>query len=174
MCDSSSIGSDSDFLDSFLRGAARAFFVSAYVDFCEESEHDEETAEIAADLAKPGPREDWCDYAPPAPPYAYALAGVLVARYQAAVVGGCGIYTLAMRARRAEAGLGRSLDLLSFSEDDYALPEIDAEEFGNCLAMQAMGHGVSWDDNHKGFHRPTVHVECSHCNFSVGAYRGGS
>lgn len=31
--------------------------------------------------------------------------------------------------------------------------EPDEDEFGYCMAMQAMGHGVGWDDNHPGlFH----------------------
>jgi hypothetical protein len=36
--------------------------------------------------------------------------------------------------------------------------EPDADEFGYCMAMQAMGHGVGWDDNHPSmFHEKNIH-----------------
>lgn len=31
--------------------------------------------------------------------------------------------------------------------------EPDEDEFGYCMAMQAMGHGVGWDDNHPSMFR---------------------
>jgi hypothetical protein len=35
--------------------------------------------------------------------------------------------------------------------------EPDEDEFGYCMAMQAMGHGVGWDDNHPSmFHAKRI------------------
>jgi hypothetical protein len=35
--------------------------------------------------------------------------------------------------------------------------EPDEDEFGYCMAMQAMGHGVGWDDNHPSmFHEKRI------------------
>jgi hypothetical protein len=35
--------------------------------------------------------------------------------------------------------------------------EPDEDEFGYCMAMQAMGHGVGWDDNHPAmFHEKRI------------------
>lgn len=35
--------------------------------------------------------------------------------------------------------------------------EPDEDEFGYCMAMQAMGHGVGWDDNHPSmFHEKHI------------------
>lgn len=39
--------------------------------------------------------------------------------------------------------------------DHYREP--DEDEFGYCMAMQAMGHGVGWDDNHPSmFHEKHI------------------
>jgi hypothetical protein len=144
------IGSDSTFRDSFLEGAARAFFVTAYADHVENCDDFDDDH----DYAKPGPGGDWCDSAPEAPPNAYALAGELWAKLAAANPDGAGVYTLADLAAEAD---GKA---------------IDAESFGHYLAMQAMGHGVSWFDDHKRFPMVIPHMECSMCSFDTAAYRG--
>jgi len=142
------VGSDSEFRDSFLTGAARAFFVTAYADHVETApERDDDF-----DYSKPGPRQDWTDNAPPTPPNAYALAGQLWAALHAAN-GEAGVYTLRLRAEEA----------------DGETP--DGEDFGFSLAMQAMGQGVSWFDNHKKFPCEVPHIECSQYSFSDEAYQ---
>jgi hypothetical protein len=151
-----SIGSSSTFRDEWIAGAARAFFVSAYADYCEDPDFcDDESDDDDDDrdeLPRPGPREDWCDYAPTTPPNAYALAGELWAMLESK--NGASVYALADRAKEADG------------EDP------DPEDFGHDLAMQAMGHGVSWFDSHKAFPIEIPHMEVSSCSFSRDAYRG--
>lgn len=136
----STIGSDDDFRDGFLRGAALAMWVCAYADYCDEHP--------SAALALPGAGEDWYDYAPEPPPNAYALAGEMWAALAAANPGGAGVYTLADRAEKADG------------------ERPNAEEFGRLLAMQHMGTGVSWFDDHKPFEMVVPHAEITWCSFS--------
>ena len=159
------VGSDSTFRDEWLEGAARAFFVTAYADYVEEGHStdndltdDEREARLALPSASNG--ADWYDYAPTTPPNAYALAGELWNALASANPGGCGVYTLALRAASADG-----------FTDQYAGQNIDAEEFGRDLAMQAMGHGVSWFDDHAKFEIEIPHLECSMCSFSDDAYQ---
>lgn len=152
------IGSDSDFRDSWLEGAAKAFFATAYADYCEEghstdNELSEDERETRLSLPRPGGGEDWMDYLPSIPPNAYALAGELWAMLEASNPGGCGVYTLAERAKAV----------------DGEAP--DPEQFGHYLAMQAMGHGVSWFDDHKTFKIKVPSIECSQCSFSDEAFQ---
>ena len=152
------IGSDSTFRDAWLEGAAKAFFATAYADYVEEghstdNELTDDEREARLSLDRPGAGEDWMDYLPEIPPNAYALAGELWAALHAAN-GEAGVYSLSLRAEHA----------------DGKAP--DAEEFGHYLAMQAMGHGVSWFDDHAKFPIKVPHVECSQCSFSDEAYTG--
>jgi len=152
------IGSDSDFRDAFLEGAARAMFVLAYADFVEEGYSkdnglDDTERETRRDMPKPGPGGDWYDHAPDTPPNAYALAGEMWAELQAAN-GEAGVYSLVLRAEAA----------------DGVAP--DPEEFGRDLAMQYMGTGVSWFDDHAKFEIKIPHAEISSFSFSESAYRG--
>jgi hypothetical protein len=143
------IHSDSDFRDAWLEGAARAFFVTAYADHVEDCER-----EVDYDYPRPGPGEDWCDYAPETPANAYALAGELWNALRAAN-GEAGVYSLVLR---AEAADGKAPD-----------PEL----FGHYLAMQSMGHGVSWFDDHAAFPMVIPHLEVSQFTFFDSAYQGG-
>lgn len=154
------IGSSSDFRDGFLEGAARAFFVCAYADFVEEGHStdndltdEERTARL--ELPHPGPGGDWYNYAPATPPNAYALAGEMWAALQHAN-GECGVYSLAERATAADG------------------VEPDPEDFGRDFAMQYMGHGVSWFDDHAKFPMVMPHAEVSSYSFSPDAYTDGA
>lgn len=146
------IGSDSTFRDGFLLGAAKAFFVTAYADYVDDDHDDlsDDEREARTELPRPGPGDDWEDYAPDPPPAAYALAGELWALLRSE--NGASPYLLADRARGADG------------EDP------DPEAFGFCLAMQAMGHGVSWFDSHERFDLKVPHIECSQFSFSEDAY----
>lgn len=152
------IGSDSDFRDSFLEGAARAFFTMAYAAYVKEghsTDNDltDDQRQTHLDLPRPGAGEDWCDYAPEPPANAYALAGELWGALHAAN-GEAGVYSLSLRAEAA----------------DGCAP--DAEKFGHYLAMQSMGEGVSWFDDHKTFPVVVPHVECSQYSFSSEVFEG--
>lgn len=158
------IGSDSLFRDAWIEGAAKAFFATAYADFVEEghstdNELTDDEREARLDLPRPGAGEDWMDYIPEVPPAAYALAGELWALigsksdvFGSKINGACGVYSLAERAEAADG------------------EKPDPEQFGHYMAMQAMGHGVSWFDDHKGFTMVMPSIECSQCSFSDEAY----
>lgn len=146
---SNTVHSDSDFRDAFIEGAARAFFVCAYADFVEDPEREDD----GHDYASASMGADWADMAPATtPPNAYALAGELWAGLYA-LNGKAGPYTLVLNAEAADGA------------------EIDAEEFGHYLAMEAMGHGVSWFDDHEKFPLEVPHMECSGYTFDPEAYR---
>jgi len=143
----SNVHSDSDFRDAFLYGAAKAFFCCAYADWCEDEETDSEGCD------RPGAGQDWMDYLPEIPPNAYALAGELwAALYH--LNGKAGPYTLSNNAEAADG-----------------FP-VDAEDFGHCIAMQAMGTGVSWFDDHYRFPMTIPHMEVTFFSFDEKAYRG--
>lgn len=44
--------------------------------------------------------------------------------------------------------------------------EPDADEFGYCMAMQAMGHGVGWDDNHPSMFHNNPRFKVPHVEYS--------
>lgn len=154
--DHSHVGSGNTFRDAWLDGAARTFFVSAYADHAEESDSSDneltdEEREERSSLPRPAGGEKWEDYAPETPPLAYALAGELWALLGS--MNSCSVYVLAQSAALADRVL-----------------EIDPEEFGSDLAMQAMGHGVSWFDDHARFDLKIPHMECGDYTFSADAY----
>jgi hypothetical protein len=136
------IGSGSSTVDSILYGMARAFFVLAYTEYAEEHG--------SGDIPKAGPGEDWFSVAPGVtPPYAYVLASQLVEK------------------------LGGQLALLLLVEAACKadkVTSIDYDDFGHCLAMEAMGHGVGWEDNHKPFPRPKVRIEVGAHTFDSRCY----
>lgn len=139
----SNVGTDSDFLDDFLEGAARAIFVLAYADFAEQASDDDRFP-----IARNG--EDWYDRAPETPPAAYALAGRMWSEIEAR--NGASIYAIAEWAATA----------------DDAQP--DPEKFGRDLAMEWMGTGVSWEDDHAPFGLEIPHGEVSGYTFDESAY----
>jgi hypothetical protein len=136
------VGSNSSFRDGFIEGAARAFFVMAYAEYADESNDD--------DLPKATNGEDWYDVAPSNPPCAYALAGELWASLEA--MNHISMYQLLARAALADA------------------KAIDAIEFGGDIAMQAMGTGVSWFDDHAKFEISIPRMEVSMYTFDSSAY----
>ena len=143
------VHSQSTFRDSFLLGAAKAFFVTAYADYVEEPEAEDDRSH----LARASGGEDWMDCAPALPPNAFALAGELWANLEDSNPHvGCGVYSLADLARQADHD------------------GIDPEEFGHYLAMQAMGHGVSWFDDHETFNIVIPPMEVSSHSFDSAAY----
>lgn len=139
------IYSDTPFRDEFIEGAARAFFVSAYSDYCNSGEPGSDGIPRAID------GEDWSDVAPEATPIqAYVLAGEMWAAIEH--TNGQSLYQLARLAELAD-------------HDD-----IDPEEFGHSLAMQYMGHGVSWFDNHPRFNIEIPYDEISWLSFDPEAF----
>lgn len=144
-------------------GMARTLWTTSYADFAEqwheESDEDEFDAEEVPE--RPGPGEDWDDIAPETPRAAVKTADDLVKLYEKAEGGTLWhLFAVALY-------VDRNLD------NEYALEGDDldvAEEFGSDLAMEAMGHGVGWSDDHKmkrkdgtaSLEIPRVHFECSY------------
>ena len=114
---------DSEFTEEFAEGAARALWVSAWASEMEEK-------------GETFPGEDVMDVAPPTPLSAWVAAGELIGRLEQA--NGVVVEVLAARAAEADG-------------NGYDVTAIDASEFGHYLAMEALGHGVSWFDNHESF-----------------------
>lgn len=136
------VGSDGSFRDGFLEGAARAFFVMAYAEYADESGDE--------DLPRASNGGDWYDVAPSNPPFAYALAGELWAKLEA--LNHVNMHQLLARAAMADA------------------KAIDAAEFGGDIAMQAMGTGVSWFDDHAKFEISIPRMEVGAYSFDSSAY----
>lgn len=110
--------------EEILKSMARALFVSEYVNRAEEEEDD-------FGLDTPGFGGDWMDVAPNTPRSAMQSA-VRLAKQIMSLNG------LSMSA----------LYYLASNISGYRYKEPDPEDFGYSIAMQAVGHGVSWKDNH--------------------------
>ena len=95
------------------------------------------------------PGAELMDIAPPTPQEAYDAAWRLWGRIEQ--INGLDIYTLFVRALVADKQLTYQY---SSEEFDAALKKW-SREFGHCLAMQSLGHGVSWFDDHEYFNLKT-------------------
>lgn len=122
---------DNTFIEEFSDGAARAAFVSSWGD------HEEERGKTYSGL-------DLMDVAPSTPLSAYVWAGQLIGALEAA--NHESIFVLGSRAAKAD---GEDWD------------SFDGQDLGHYLAMEALGHGVSWFDDHKKFKLKFPHMEYS-------------
>lgn len=91
---------------------------------------------------------DILELAPPTPRGAILHAARIAGQYEER--NGCGLASLYGAALRAD--LGRDIEHGDFATD-YAA------SFGHYLAMMALGHGVSWFDDHARFKLETVGCE---------------
>jgi len=143
---SNKLYTDSNFKDEFIQGAARAFFVMAYADYCEENSE----SDI---LTHAGPGGDWMDCAPDTPIAAYVFAGEMWSDLAHANKVPCGVIGLANLAKEADG-----------------VDDIDVNDFGHRLAMQYMGTGVSWFDDHEKFELEVPYSEISQFSFDSDSY----
>jgi len=133
---------------------ARALFVCAWADACGEltggpgddsiecyccgapgvgdgEPHEEDCeAERIAQEKSPGAQEDWMDYAPETSAHARAVAK----------------YAIAAIAKRNKVDLLDVFEANSALDDHRRDPEL--RDFGHYLAMEWLGHGVGWADDH--------------------------
>lgn len=119
----------------FIEGAAKALFVSNWAD---EQERQVENGTLDSLPWPPG--SEIMNYAPGIPLEAYIEAGRLLGILESA--NNCSVFVLCARAALADN-----------------VENIDYELFGHCVAMQAMGHGVSWFDDHAKFEVKIPHFE---------------
>lgn len=129
--------------NAILKGAARGLFVQAYA-----SRQEERYSAGKKNARRAGPEEDWMDIAPPTPRDAYLAASWLLAKLECA--NKRSVFELITMAARADGlpGWGYVMATPSYQED-----------FGHYIAMQAVGHGVSWFDNHERFEMEIPHFE---------------
>lgn len=127
-------------IDMAIRdGMARAIWVTSFADWVDQQ------GPSAQRKYGAGPGQDWSDVAPATPESADAAAEdltVLLWRENRNVGDGprtvrVGLYRRALAADKARAR--------------PASRRATPNDFGHCLAMQAMGHGVSWFDDHATF-----------------------
>lgn len=88
------------------------------------------------------------DVAPETPDYARLEAAKLLGKLESA--NGCSFAVIVWNAARADCG---TASLGDCPEHGYRCP-IDESNFGHYIAMQALGHGVSWFDDHERFEVP--------------------
>lgn len=124
--------SDNSVRSIIVEAMARALFVSAYADAAEEADRD--------DLS-PGPRGDWMDVAPETRDDAKEKAIEVVARIEKD-----NSITIEEAYAKAEAAEG------------HRKPPTP-EDFGHYLGMQALGHGVSWMDDHPDHDLEVPYIE---------------
>ncbi len=133
--------------DEIIEAIGRNLFVQAYADFIErEFEGDEEVEDIT-DLPRPGPGEDWSDFAPETP--AAASATALKAAESIERLNGCDLEALYSRATAACRAEPRGCEARTHTP----------EGFGSDLGMMLTGTGVSWFDDHANFPLKVPHVE---------------
>lgn len=86
---------------------------------------------------------DLYEAAPTTPEYAKVWAGMMVGRIEER--NGLNIYSIGYQAHKADTG-----------ERDG---NVDPHKFGVALAFMALGHGVSWFDDHEKFPLKMPHME---------------
>lgn len=87
------------------------------------------------------PGRNPCDIAPPTPQYALLSAAILLGKLEQA--NGCELATIAQAAHIADHAGDLAGENCSF--DDFV------REFASAVALEALGHGVSWFDDHEEF-----------------------
>ncbi len=143
-----------------LDGMARTLWVTSYADWVEGNEDGD-----ADGSDHPGLGGDWDDVAPATPDAANRAAVQLGELYASA--NGVPLAALFVMAVRADA----AMELHEVDPDEkFKLVGFDGvpldDEFGGGLAMMALGHGVSWFDDHNEF--PIEMVRHFDCNFHGG------
>jgi hypothetical protein len=147
----------------FVEGAARVMWADAWAcwqeshcQFCGESiEEKVERGELCEDVEfnptgackgrYPFPSEDLTETAPPTPDYARIEAAILLGKLEA--LNKSTLITILHAAVKADLGG----DYAAFHAAIDALEGTFASDFGSDIALQAMGSGVSWFDDHEKF-----------------------
>lgn len=152
--------------ERITNAVARTLTLLAIADAWEGEERD--SFNFPSDFQGAGPGEDWDDVIPEHKPPSEALsvARLIVERTQVLNKG------------RSIEDIGSDWDTACAADDDHGAEfewsDEGPERFGHCLAMQALGHGVSLDDDvphGRAYERPvTGHHEFYAWDFDVGAW----
>ena len=140
----------SDIRNQIVESMARTLYVCAYADFIDNAREDGEDVD---DLPRaPRDERDWMDCAPETSDKAREVAKRL-----ALAIEGRAKATLAELYRDASEECAEQKNICSRGYHTVDL-------FGHYLAMQALGHGVAWSDNHAPltFETPSAsfHIGC--------------
>jgi len=132
-----------EIIDSFTR----TLFVQAYATFVEQAKED---GEDTSDLPQAGPGEDWMDVAPETPESAVqaGLEGIAAIERRYGVPIEELVFIASEECRKAKCRTNR---------------DHNTEAFGYFLAMQYVGHGVSWSDDHP------MQLDLPHGEFNIGS-----
>jgi hypothetical protein len=118
---------------AILGSFARTLVAEAYASFCESEQQEDRPTD---DLDMPGAGEDWLDFAPEPTPEAVAIAAQAITRIEQHV--GMSVEALYEHCSGACAVSVRRCQRSTHSP----------EHFGSDLAMQYVGTGVAWSDDH--------------------------
>lgn len=118
----------------FQEGVAKALWINLYSSEVEEQGLEDELG--------PGAGGDWEDVMPEVPPAVYEDAK-----------------EFSRQVAKANKAPINVLIALAASADEVDLDEIDEEDFGYYLTMSALGHGISWFDDHGDFDITLPHWE---------------
>jgi len=127
---------------------ARTLHVMAYADAVEQGS-------IKGPRASAG--QDWMDIAPKTRPEAKIEAAVLAG--QIITMNKKGLLFLLRDAMYADAMQNNDIHLLNNLINNTEYDDKYIEDFGHCLAMQSLGSGVSWFDDHAEFSLELPHIE---------------
>lgn len=119
--------------ETIIESFTRTMFVDAYASFVERLHED---GEFTGDLSEPGGGENWEDFAPETTAAATEYAAECIVKIERTL--NRNVEQLYEAASKACAKPGARCDRYSHSPD----------HFGSDLAMQFVGHGVAWDDDH--------------------------
>lgn len=132
-----------------VKQMSRSLFVAAYADAIEQGELEGDGA---------GPGQDWMDVAPETPERFLFEAWRLTGKIEQ--INRMSLICLFAQACKAD---GESYEDIIARWHDDALTEADwkyLNDFGHYLAMQSLGHGVSWFDDHEKFPLHLPLIEC--------------
>jgi hypothetical protein len=128
-------------MNKIIDGMARALFVTSWADEYEENGN------------RFPPQTEIMDVAPPTPREAYDQAWRLTGMIES--LNRMGVYSLFVKALQADKALDEKWSVAELEQAEKRW----GDEFGHYLAMQAMGHGVSWFDNHENFNLKLPYFE---------------
>lgn len=149
--------------EKHIRNAmARTLWVTSYADYVDELSPEEREAILGTEQHPDNEGRDWDDVAPEETPQgAHQAARDLAELF--AVSEGIGrrrpMTELFEMAHHADTGEPLELEHM-FGDEKRKAPQW--EMFGHYMVMQALGHGVSWFDDHKEFDLEVPSFECSY------------
>lgn len=150
----------SDTENTIIDGMARAFFVSAWADKQDMRYSTAKTPRTKPRATYVRAGQDLMDVAPKTPRYARDFALMFAGKLPSLLVA---VNDAAWADAMSNACVESPIHRWEHPELEKRVEELKTDEylrtFGHYLAMQGMGHGVSWFDDHARFEINIPHVE---------------